>query len=450
MEGLQLIQAVLDHKSAPRAPWVPFAGAHAGKLIGVNARQVLSDEDTLVRALLEVNRLYRPDGQPVMFDLQVEAEILGCGLLWSDDGPPSVSSHPLSETTDIPTKIPRIDEGRLPLALGAMRRMKKEVGGKTALYGLITGPFTLASHLRGTEIFMDMMMESDYVHRLLAYANKVAIAVAGYYIEAGMDVIGVVDPLISQISPVHFAEFMEKPFSELFASIAKQGAYSSFFVCGNATANIEPMCKTRPHSISVDENVSLARAKAITDRYDIVIGGNLPLTTVMLLGNQQDNMKAVIDLMDSLTPGNWIAAPGCDMPYDTPIENCVAAGQAVREPAQARAMVAGYEAADLKFEGELPDYKNLTRPLVEAFTLDSATCAACTYMYAAASDAVKRLNGAADLIEYKYTVRQNIARCGAMGVKQLPSLYINGELAYSSIIPAVDELVEKIRARMKG
>ncbi|GAB1484656.1 hypothetical protein MASR2M78_34740 [Treponema sp.] len=105
--------------------------------------------------------------------------------------------------------------------------------------------------------------------------------------------------------------------------------------------------------------------------------------------------------------------------------------------------------ADLKFEGTLPDYKNLKRPLVEAFTLDSATCAACTYMYAAASDAVKKLNGAADLIEYKYTVRQNIARCAAMGVKQLPSLYINGELAYSSIIPAVDELVEKIKAHIK-
>src|SRR5690606_1909955 len=103
---------------------------------------------------------------------------------------------------------------------------------------------TLASHLRGTEIFMDMMMDADYVHRLLDYANRVAKAVAGYYIEAGMDVIAVVDPLISQISPAHFAEFMEKPFGDLFAHIRSGGAYGSFFVCGNATANIEPMCRT--------------------------------------------------------------------------------------------------------------------------------------------------------------------------------------------------------------
>ncbi len=444
MNGKELITAVMEHRPTPRAPWVPFAGAHAGKLIGKNAKEVLSNGDDLYKALMEVNRIYRPDGQPVLFDLQIEAEILGCDLVWTEDGPPSVSSHPLAESGGVPDKIPAKTEGRIPLALDVMARMAAAVGDKTALYGLITGPFTLASHLRGTEIFMDMMMDADYVHRLLDYANRVAKAVAGYYIEAGMDVIAVVDPLISQISPAHFAEFMEKPFGDLFAHIRSGGAYGSFFVCGNATANIEPMCRTKPHCISVDENVNLAAAKAITDRYDIVIGGNLPLTTVMLLGTQQDNMKAVLDLADSLSPGNWICAPGCDMPFDTPVENCVAAGQAVREPEQARTMIAGYTAADLKFEGELPDYAALERPLVEAFTLDSATCAACGYMVEAAKEAVKRLNGTADLVEYKFTVKNNIARCVKMGVKQLPSLYINGKLAYSSIIPAVEELVKKI------
>ena len=450
MTGLQLMKDVFAHKPTERAPWVPFAGAHAGKLIGRSARETLSDVDILVKALLEVNRMYRPDGQPVMFDLQIEAEILGCKLVWAEDGPPSVASHPLAETMAIPTHIPAETEGRIPLALEAMRRMKKAVGDTTALYGLVTGPFTLASHLRGTEFFMDMMTETDYAHSLLAYANEVSMTVARYYAETGMDVIAVVDPLVSQISPAHFAEFMKKPFAELFAAIKRAGAYSSFFVCGNATMNIEPMCLTKPDCISVDENVNLAKAKAITDRYGVVIGGNLPLTTVMLLGNQQDNMKAVVDIMDTLTPGNWIAAPGCDMPYDTPIENCVAAGQAVREPEQARAMIAHYTAPDLKFEGALPDYKHLAKPLVEAFTLDSATCAACAYMLAAAVEAVKQMDGAADLVEYKFTVKQNIARCVAMGVKQLPSLYIDGELAYSSIIPPVEELVGRIRERIKA
>jgi len=40
--------------------------------------------------------LYRPDGIPVMFDLQVEAEALGCRLEWASQNPPAVSTHPLA------------------------------------------------------------------------------------------------------------------------------------------------------------------------------------------------------------------------------------------------------------------------------------------------------------------------------------------------------------------
>ena len=49
---------------------------------------------------------------------------------------------------------------------------------------------------------------------------------------------------------------MTKPFTELFAHIREKGAYSSFFVCGDATRNIEVMCQTNPDAISVDENVT--------------------------------------------------------------------------------------------------------------------------------------------------------------------------------------------------
>lgn len=133
---------------------------------------------------------------------------------------------------------------------------------------------------------------------------------AEYYVEAGMDVIAVVDPLISQISEDHFEQFMHEPFSGLFAHIRELGAFSSFFVCGDATRNIEAMCRTAPDSISIDENVNLLEAKKITDRYNITVGGNIPLTTIMLHGTQQDNMKFVLDLLDNMgDTRNFILAP---------------------------------------------------------------------------------------------------------------------------------------------
>lgn len=448
----ELLLSSLKHETTVRPPWVPFAGVHAGALVGATATQVLQDEDTLVNALMEVNRLYKPDGQPVVFDLQLEAEILGCDLLWADDGPPSVASHPLADTMTVPCEctLPTEQDGRMPLVLSAMRRMKQHVGDTTALYGLICGPFTLASHLRGNDIFMDMYDDEDYVKELLAFCTECGKRVSSYFIKAGMDVIAVVDPLVSQISSDHFEEFLSKPFKELFEYIKEEGAYSSFFVCGDATRNIEVMCHTNPDSISVDENVDLAAAKQITDKYNITIGGNIPLTSVMLHGTQQDNMKYVVDLLDGIKDHrNLIIAPGCDMPYATPVENTVAVAQAVLQTEEVREMVANYVSIAEDIHVELPDYTALTRPLVEVFTLDSATCAACTYMMGAANEAKLHFGDAIDVVEYKFTQKENIARCKAMGVQKLPSIYVNGQLKFSSIIPGKEELYSAINGAIQ-
>lgn len=445
--GKARILAALQHQPTDRIPWLPFAGVHAGRLVGYNATEVLTDGDKLFEALMAVNRLYDPDGQPVLFDLQVEAEILGCELLWAEKAPPSVASHPLAQDFTIPTHMPQKSDGRLPLILDVMQRMKSAVGDQTALYGLVCGAFTLASHLRGTELFLDMMMQPDKLHELLAYTRDVTLTLIDYYIDAGMDVIAVVDPLVSQIGPKHFEQFLSALYSETFAHIRERGVYSSFFVCGDATKNIEAMCQTKPDSIGIDENIDIVAAKAITDQYNVTMGGNIPLTTVMLLGTQQDNMRFAVDLLDKVTPQNFILAPGCDMPYDIPTENVIGIVEAARDPEQVRQMLADYQAEDLfDIPIDLPDYAHLEKPLIEVFTLDSDTCAACTYMFGVASRAATELGTGVDLVEYKFTKRENVARCKKMGVKNLPSIYINGELKYSSLIPSTEALLADIKA----
>jgi len=456
LTGKELIFTALRHEALSATPWVPFAGVHAGKLKGYSALDVLKDSDKLVESLLAINQLYDPDGQPVLFDLQIEAEILGCELAWAEWVPPSVITHPLETRLMIPSHLPEPTDGRLPFALQAMRFMKREVGDRTALYGLICGPMTLASHLRGTEIFMDTFDHPEFLHELIAYCAQVGLRMAELYTHAGMDVIAVVDPVVSQVSPRHFKNFLLEPFKDVFDGIRDMGVFSSFFVCGDATKNLEVMCQTGPDSISIDENIDLPAAKEITDQYNVTIGGNIPLTTRMLLGTQQDNMKFVVDLLDQLgkgaqdlpVPQNFILAPGCDMPYDTPTENTVGVLQAIRHPNNTRQMLANYESRNFDIEVELPVYDQLDHTLVEVFTLDSDTCAACGYMLDAAKRAVSELAGV-ELVEYKFTRPENVARVIKMGITNLPSLYINGELKYSSIIPGNKELVEAIDGKSR-
>jgi len=445
--GKDLIMKVMRHEKCNEIPWVPFAGVHAGYLKGYTAKDVLVDADKLYESLLEVHKLYSPDGMPITFDLQIEAEILGCELMWAEDNPPSVRTHPFEDEMVDPStlKLPDANDGRIPLVMDVARRMKAAVGENTALYGLICGPLTLASHLRGSEFFTDMFEEPEYVEALIDYCANVNIRMADFYLEAGMDIIGVVDPLVSQVSPSTFEELLSKGFVKVFDYIREKGALSSFFVCGNATQQMKVMCDTHPDCISVDENVDLVGAKKVTDEYNITIGGNIPLTTTMLFGNQKDNMKFVVELLDRISHDNLIVSPGCDMPYNIPPENTIAAIQAVKHTEMARQMIAGYEAVDDTIDVVLPDYAALKKPLIEVFTLDSATCAACTYMLASAMQAKEEFGDDVDVVEYKYSNREDIARIKKVGVKQLPSMYINGELKWSSIIPSRKELFEELK-----
>lgn len=446
--GKELILKTLRHEKTDEIPWVPFAGVHAGQLKGFTAEEMLTNADNIVESLKEVKKLYMPDGLPVLFDLQVEAEILGCDLLWAKDNPPSVKSHPLAAEKTLPCscKMPTPESGRMPMILDAMKRTKEAIGEEVALYGLICGPFTLASHLRGSDIFMDMMKDKNYVKDLMAFCGQVAVKMCEMYIDAGMDVIAVVDPLISQVSPKMIEKLLSESFIGVFDYIRSRDCLSSFFVCGNATSQIEVMCKMGPDGVSIDENVDLAKAKEITDQYNITIGGNIPLTTTMLHGTQEDNIKSVIDLLDSVKDKrNFIVSPGCDMPYATPRENTIACAQAVKNPESSRKLIENYESSFDDIKVEIPDYANEEKVIVELFLLDPEQCAACTYMKASATDAYEEMKDIAEIREYKYFIKEDIARTRKMGVKNLPTMCIDGEQKFISIIPSREELLEAVR-----
>ncbi len=112
-------------------------------------------------------------------------------------------------------------------------------------------------------------------------------------------------------------------------------------------------------------------------------------------------------------------------------------------------MLKNYESVGDDFEVEMPDYEHLEKPLIEAMTLDSVQCAACGYMWATVEDAIKEYGDKIECHEYKYCTREGIARCKKMGVKQLPSLYMNGKLYYESIIPGRDEFFAEIDKLLK-
>lgn len=169
----------------------------------------------------------------------------------------------------------------------------------------------------------------------------------------------------------------------------------------------------------------------------------------MLHGTQEDNMKGVIDLIDSLDHHNLIISPGCDMPYDTPIENTIAAAQAVKHTDESRKLIENYQVVVDDIHVELPDYKNLDKVLIELFLLDPDQCAACTYMLNSVVDAFDEIKDIAEYAVYKYTIKEDIARTRKMGLTNLPTMCVNGEIKWVSMIPSKEEFVSEVRKYVK-
>jgi len=438
MNSRELVLGALKNEEVTRAPWVPFVGCHGASLIGVNCEEYFKSVDNMVNGVTKAFEIYRPDGLPALFDLQVEAEAMGCKLQYSKSNPPAVISHPLEDGIELKDlKVPTESDGRFPIVLEATRKICSTLGEKIAIYGLITGPFTLALHLKGTDIFYEMMDEPEKIKELMSFCLQVCKNTARMYMEAGVDVIAVVDPMVSQISPENFEEFVAPYITTLFKYIKENEKLSSYFVCGNATRNIEPMCKCKPDSISIDENVPLDFAKGICSKYGVSLGGNIKLTVTMLFGTPTDNINDAKNCLQIGGTKGYILSPGCDLPFNTPVENVKAVTSVVYGEVSEFLGAEG-SLADIKVE--LPDYKNETKVILDIITLDSASCAPCQYMVEAVKAAVVGLEDKVEWTEYKVKEKESVVRMIKLGVQNIPTICIDGEIKYVSLIPAVEEL----------
>jgi MtaA/CmuA family methyltransferase len=449
MNGRDLLLQALRGENTSRPAWLPFVGCHGGKLIGKTATEYLQSAYAMVAGLKEAQKRYNPDGLPVTFDLQVEAEILGCQLHWADEVPPSVVTHPLEEALDL-TVLPAFDvtKGRMPIITAALDTLKKDIGKETALYGLICGPFTLALHLRGNNIFLDMFDEPDEVAKLTDYCADVAIKMAEAYIQHGADVIAIVDPMTSQISPDHFKEFVTPAMNKVFDWIRAHDSYSSIFVCGDVTRNLAVMCDTRADNICVDEQISMTDLRKLCLARNKSFGGNMKLTSVLLLGNVDDARREAVEIMDQVGNQGFILAPGCDLPYHTPPENLAAVAEVVHdEYARKIARETTGAAEDAYDDIEVPSYRKHREVIVDVITLDSTSCAPCQYMMEAVEKAAAKSFVKVYINEHKIKARAGLGMMKKLGVKNLPTICIDGEVAFASVIPDIKTLVKAIEGR---
>ncbi|MCP4348057.1 MAG: hypothetical protein GY795_21355 [Desulfobacterales bacterium] len=286
-------------KRTERAPWVPYAGVHCAFIINEPADKFLQDPELLAKGVVETAKRYKADGIPLLFDLSVEANAMGCELKWWPDNVPSVTTHPCSDKTpeQAGLKMPTKESGRWPVLFEAARIAKPQLDElDCVMIGGFCGPLTLASHLAGVRIFTDVYKNKDFAAEVCRFAGEVGAIAAQLYAEMGCEIIANIDPVASQIRPETFREYVTPNCEASTKVINDAGLTSSFFICGDCTKVMEEVCKLGTHGFAIDEQLNMNFIRDIARKYNKGFGGNLKLTLALSLGLLSPREDAIVSL----------------------------------------------------------------------------------------------------------------------------------------------------------
>lgn len=299
---------------------------HAARLEGFSISEAVTQEDTLARVLYSAYRFYGYDLVMVFSDTMVEAEAMGAQVIIPDDDDPFLLDPP---------RVSRLEpanpdkDGRMPVVLGATRRLKALLDDEAPVLTSLKGPFSLSSFLHGIEKFLeDLLTDPGRAHEFLRIATDNQVAYAEAIVKAGgIPFIG--DPVASGslISPEMFREFARPYLEQLVSAVHECGARVGLHICGETKALLADMVATRADFLSIDEmDMALARQKV---GENTVLMGNVS-TRLMLEGTADKVAAAAKDCLERGGP-HLILSTSCDVPTDAPKENVQALVAAARQ-----------------------------------------------------------------------------------------------------------------------
>ena len=336
MTPLQRMAAYNKGARIDRLPCVPIVGNTAARVIGVKVSALRGNGKLIAEAQVGAYRRFGYDIIRIFTDLYVQAEAMGARVFCPEDETAYLSKPAIDNAEQIRSLQPAnpYKDGNLPHHLEAMKIAVDKVGKEVTVTGALTGPFTNASFLIGTENLVRLVAKDPAaVHALCEVSLQSALTYAEAIIDAGCTP-SLTDPMSSTtvISPRQYREFAWPYLKRLIDYIHSRGKTITLHVCGKTEKIWDDMCDAGADCLSIDNVASLTAAK-IKVGHRARLMGNIKPAEILLLGTPSEVRNAVYQGVAEAfdNPKGYIVASGCSLPTETPFTNIDAMLAAVRE-----------------------------------------------------------------------------------------------------------------------
>lgn len=331
MQPLQRLQNLLAGQPIDRVPNFDIFMTRAAHHIHAPLSKYYLDHRVLCEANLAVLKDFDLDIVQAISDPYREAADTGLEVEFPKDNLPLNKKPLLNDPDDLArVQFPVRDFGpRMTDRLEGIRLMREQVGDEVPVMGWVEGALAEATDLRGiTNIMKDFKKRPAWLKDLLEKCVEVEIAFACAQIDAGAHIIGLGDAVASLISPQMYREFALPYEQRIFEAVKAKGGIPRLHICGNITHLLNDIAHSGAQIVDIDSMVDLRHATQLLD--GLAVCGNLHPVSIFLQGNP-DQVRDAVFMNASVGYPRWISAGGCEIPDETPVENILAQGQALRE-----------------------------------------------------------------------------------------------------------------------
>ena len=277
---------------------------------------------------------FHSDGAGVSCTLRGMAEAMGAKVKYSDYNIAQLETSALTLKEVDNARFVDVDkDGRLPIILKGVELVKKKLGDKVPVSATVTGPFTIAAMVLGTEqLLIGTVRKPEKVRQLM----DVIVENNNRYIDRLLDIgvgIGFADPVSSTslISVDQYLNFSLPYFQKNVDHIKANGGSCGLHICGTSRKLWEHLKATGIGAFGLDNVEDIAEAKEVLGAH-MSIQGNVPPVEVMRFGTPYDVLRSARECIrkgyDS--PNGYVLTSGCQMPVGTPKENMQALMDAAR------------------------------------------------------------------------------------------------------------------------
>ncbi len=292
--------------------------------------------DRLVATHIAAVREYDYDWVWLHVNDVIEFEVLGVGTKGGGDIVRATCDY-LPADRDALRSLKLWDpqkDGRMPMYLEALRRLRAEFGDTALVVGRVACPFTSVTLTFGmSEIMMCIVSDPDFIHEANEFFVEAQTVLAGAMLEAGAHAIWLGDCNASGhlISLDHFKQFAAESCRKLNDAVHDAGGITFLHNSEEQEGHLAATAELGIDIVNCGPGIDINKHKALTTG-KCACSGNLDPILMLLNGTPDEVATETRRILEAAMPGGGYAfCSGEAVSRDTPEENMRAAIRVIRE-----------------------------------------------------------------------------------------------------------------------